>query len=158
MGLEPERVYKLLRDPKELARAADTFNNQPLLSQHIPVFAADYAELAKKFIVGATGSDSIFQAPYLRNSLVVWDGEMIRLIQSGEQKEISCGYHYEPDLTPGIYEGEKYDGIMRNIIGNHVALVKEGRAGSDVVIGDSCVHLDRTLRLANIGLKGRMLG
>ncbi|MCV5420626.1 DUF2213 domain-containing protein, partial [Escherichia coli] len=30
-----------------------------------------------------------------------------------------------------------YDGVMRDIVGNHVALVTEGRAGSDVVVGDS---------------------
>lgn len=137
MGLDPERIYKLLRHPDELARATATFNNQPLLSQHVPVFAADYAEQAKKFVVGATGSDAVFEPPYLRNSLVVWDGAAISAIKSGEQRELSCGYHYEPDMTPGIHDGEKYDGVMRNIVGNHVALVREGRAGPDVVVGDS---------------------
>src|SRR6202012_2673760 len=31
----------------------------------------------------------------------------------------------------------RYDGVMRDIVGNHVALVEEGRAGPDVMVGDS---------------------
>lgn len=137
LGLDLDQIYMLLRDPRELAKAVDSFNNLPVLSQHVPVFAADYAEQSKKYVIGATGSDAVFQAPFLRNSLSIWDGSAIAAIESGEAREISCGYHYTPDLTPGIFEGEKYDGIMRDIIGNHVAIVQEGRAGHDVVVADS---------------------
>lgn len=137
LGLDPDRIYFLLRDPEELERAAESFNNLPLLSQHVPVFAADYSETAKRYVVGATGSDATFERPYLRNSLKVWDGRAIAAIKSGEQKELSAGYHYRPDMKAGEYEGVKYDGVMRDIVGNHVALVREGRAGADVVVGDS---------------------
>ena len=137
MGLELDKVYYLLRDPEALAAAAPSFCNVPVLSQHIPVFADDYQERAKKYVVGTTGSDCVFQAPYLRNSLKIWDGEAIKAIMSGEQKQLSCGYHYRPVMKPGTYQGEKYDGVMLDIVGNHVALVKEGRAGADVVVGDS---------------------
>jgi len=44
-------------------------------------------------------------------------------------------------MTPGSYENERYDGVMRDIVGNHVALVKEGRAGPDVVVGDSAITI-----------------
>ena len=40
-------------------------------------------------------------------------------------------------MTPGVYEGERYDGVMTEITGNHVALVSDGRAGPDVVVADS---------------------
>src|SRR5262249_21805840 len=32
-----------------------------------------------------------------------------------------------------------YDGVMRNLRGNHVALVEDGRAGDDVVVGDAAL-------------------
>lgn len=134
LGLDPNRVYFLLRDPEELARAAPTFNNIPLLSKHIPVSAA---EPQKEFVVGATGSNASYQAPYLKNSLVVWDAVAIALIESEEQKELSSAYRYRADMTPGVYEGVAHDGVMRDIRGNHVALVEVGRAGPDVVVGDS---------------------
>lgn len=134
LGLDPNRIYFLLRDPEELARAAPTFNNIPLLSKHIPVSAA---EPQKEFVVGATGSNASYQAPYLKNSLVVWDAVAIALVESDEQKELSSAYRYRADMTPGMYEGVAYDGVMRDIRGNHVALVEVGRAGPDVVVGDS---------------------
>lgn len=134
LGLDANRIYFLLRDPQELEKAASTFNNIPLLSKHIPVSAA---EPQKEFVVGATGSNASYRAPYLKNSLVVWDAVAIALIESEEQKELSCAYRYQADMTPGVYEGVAYDGVMRNIRGNHVALVEVGRAGPDVVVGDS---------------------
>ena len=134
LGLDPEGVYLMLRHPDELAKGAPTFNNLPLLSQHVPV-SAD--EPMKDLVVGSVGSDVTFDAPYLKASLCVWDSVAIAAIESGEQKEISCAYHYVPDMTPGVFEGEQFDGIMRDIIGNHVALVEMGRAGPDVVVGDS---------------------
>ena len=51
-------------------------------------------------------------------------------------KELSCAYRYDPDFTQGTYDGQRYDFVMRNIRGNHVALVEEGRAGPDVVVAD----------------------
>jgi hypothetical protein len=134
LGLNPDKVYMLLRHPDELAKAAPTFNNIQLLSIHIPV-SAD--EPQKESVVGSTGTDAEFVAPYLNNSLVVWDAAAIAGIDSKEQCELSSSYRYTADMTPGVYEGTPYDGVMRNIQGNHVALVEVGRAGPDVVVGDS---------------------
>ena len=39
LGLDPDKVYKLLRDPDELAKAAPTFNNIPVLSRHVAAAA-----------------------------------------------------------------------------------------------------------------------
>ncbi|EFH1064328.1 DUF2213 domain-containing protein [Escherichia coli] len=134
LGLQPDKVYYLLRDPKELAKAASTFNNIPLLNEHIPVTAADPQKMA---VVGSTGTDAEFDGTYLKNSLVVWDADSIAGIETDEKKELSSAYKYVADMTPGVHEGQPYDGVMRDIVGNHVALVTEGRAGSDVVVGDS---------------------
>ena len=57
LGLAADTVYQLLRDPAELAKAAPTFNNLPLLSKHVPVFA-DKPE--KSLVVGSTGTDAEF--------------------------------------------------------------------------------------------------
>jgi hypothetical protein len=141
LGLDPNKIYNLLRDPEELKKAAPTFNNIPLIDayeqtgkEHIPVSARDPK---KEIVVGSTGTDAVFEEPYLKNSLVVWDATAIEGIDSEERKEISCAYYYRADMTPGTYQGISYDGVMRDIRGNHVALVAAGRAGSDVVVGDS---------------------
>ena len=132
-GLQPDKIYRLLRDPGELQRAADTFNNKPLLTIHKAQNAATHDH---ELTVGSV-SGPRFEPPYLKATLVVWDGDAIAGIQSGRQKELSSSYRYEYDPTPGTYEGQPYDGRMVNIVGNHVALVEKGRAGASVVVGDS---------------------
>lgn len=138
LRLDPDRIYKLFRDPEELEKAAPTFNNIPLLSRHVEVTADDHQP---DLVIGSTGTDAEFSAPFLDQSLVIWAKPGISAVESEARKELSSAYRYRADMTPGEFQGEKYDGVMRDIVGNHVALVKEGRAGADVVVGDSMENL-----------------
>lgn len=134
LGLDPNRVYMLYRDPGELFAAADTFRNLPLLMEHVPVSA----EAPQRDLwCGTIGSDVRFEAPYLKGSICVWTAEAIQLIEREIQEQLSSAYRYVADMTPGVSpEGVQFDGVMRNLQGNHVALVKHGRAGSDVIVAD----------------------
>lgn len=139
LGLEPDHIYYGLRDPDELAKAAPTFNGLPLLLNHHMITSE---EIPKDAIIGSTGTDATFEAPYLKNSLTVYDAAAQKLIESGAMQELSCGYLYTADFTPGEYDagnGQKipYDFVMRDIRGNHLALVERGRAGKDVYVADS---------------------
>lgn len=136
LELAADNVYQLLRDPEELARAAPTFDNLQVLSEHVPVTSWDDQSHMSDLTVGSTGTDAAFVDGYLTNSMVVWARRAIDGIESDEQRELSSAYRYRADMTPGNYNGVAYDGIMRDIIGNHVALVFEGRAGPDVLVGD----------------------
>ena len=133
LGLEPERLYRLLRDPVELARGAATFNSLPVLSEHAHVSAQTPRP---DLVVGATGTDASFNAPYLTSALVLWNAQAIARVRSGQQRELSCAYRYVPVMEAGQYEGQPYDGRMTQIRGNHVALVSTGRAGPDVLVAD----------------------
>lgn len=133
LGLDPQKVYQLFRAPEELEKAAETANNIQLLRRHIAVSADDPQ---KDDVVGSTGTDAAWSAPYLTNSLVIWDAAAIAGVETEAQCELSCSYRYVADMTPGEYEGKKYDGVMRDIAFNHVALVETGRAGPDVLVGD----------------------
>ena len=140
LGLDADKVYRLFRDPEELTKAADSFNGIKIQIIHKATSAQDHDHT---IVVGATGTNAAFEAPYLKNELVIWPQYAIDAIDSEKQKELSCGYKYRPDMTPGTYEGEDYDGVMRDIVGNHVALVKKGRAGPDVVVGDVAIVIDQ---------------
>ena len=136
LGLKPDQIYQLLRDPAELGKSADTFNGKPLLSLHKPQSANDHDH---ELTVGSV-HDVYWDAPYLRaREMAIWDGASIAGIETGDQKQLSSSYRYEADMTPGELNGVRYDGVMRNIRGNHVALVETGRAGSDVVVSDSAL-------------------
>lgn len=124
LGLKPNSVYEFYRDPDEMRKAAPTFEGIPLMVKHVPQTAD---EPRKEYQCGAVHSIS-FDGKHLRGDLLVSDGYAIELIESDELSDLSCGYRYEPDMTSGSYNGQKYDGVMRNIQGNHVALVDDGRA------------------------------
>lgn len=135
LGLSPDRVYYLYRDPVELERAAPTFARLPILDKHIPTFAT---KPNKENRIGTIGSDIRWDPPYLVADLTFWDAEAIEEIQDETIKELSCGYFYDADMTPGVTpDGQAYDGRITNIRGNHLAKVESGRAGADVVVADS---------------------
>ena len=133
-GLDPQKIYYLYRPAEELKKAAPTFNGIPLAFEHHEM-NADH--MPKEYIIGNLGTDAEFKAPYLVNSLVITDGEAIDAIERGEYKELSAAYLYTLVMEGGMHDGEHYDGYMTDIAGNHVALVREGRAGPDVAVADS---------------------
>ena len=133
LGLQPDTVYRLFRDPVELERGAATFARLPILSEHVPV-TVDTPR--PDLVVGAIGSEITFTPPYLDADLCVWDATAIAGIETDKVRELSCAYRYVPVMEPGEFEGQPYDGRMTEIQGNHLALVEVGRAGSDVVVAD----------------------
>lgn len=132
-GLDPQKVYYGLRDPQELQKSLPTWAGLPLHIEHHVDSADDPQKLTR---VGSVGTDVRWEAPYVDAPLTVWDRQAITAIEDGSFRELSCAYRYTPDFTPGVYEGAPYDFVMRDIRGNHVALVEEGRAGPDVVVAD----------------------
>lgn len=147
LGLIPDKKYMLLRDPEELRKAARTFNNLPVMNRHVPVTADTADSHQPEQIIGSSGTDAVYRHPYVDNSLVLWAKPAIDDVEDDRRRELSCAYRYDADMTPGVYEGQRYDGVMRNIRGNHIALVKDGRVGHDAVIGDeaprTCWPADR---------------
>lgn len=132
-GLDPQKVYYGFRDPRELQKSLPTWAGLPLHIEHHVDSADDPQKLTR---VGSVGTDVRWNAPYVDAPLTVWDRQAITGIEDGSFRELSCAYRYTPDFTPGEYEGAPYDFVMRDIRGNHVALVEEGRAGPDVVVAD----------------------
>lgn len=135
LGLDPNKEYNLLRDPEELRKALDTFAAIPLLIRHIPI---DAENPETESVIGAIGSEFEMDDEGRVWSLIrVTTQEGIDYIESKQLGELSAGYAYDADMTAGTFNGVPYDGIMRNIHGNHVAIVERGRIGSDAIIADS---------------------
>jgi uncharacterized protein len=135
LGLDPRRTYLLYRPPDQLARAVPSACGLPILTAHEPV---DAVEFRPDLLVGSTLNDARFQAPHLLCSIAIWSADAIKDIESGAKSSLSAGYRYRPIMRPGISpdSGERYDGIMSDIILNHVALVDVGRIGPSAVMAD----------------------
>jgi hypothetical protein len=125
MGLDPDKIYDLWRDSEALAAACSNLNGQPLMADHIGVSAQSPQQ---SMIVG-TLSDAEWDGKNIYATISVWDANAIRDIESGARRDLSCGYKYTPDMTPGkTPAGERYDGVMRGPFEwNHIALVPLGR-------------------------------
>lgn len=146
LGLEPQKIYRLYRDPMEFANGTMLVDGQevrtgawsadgkPLVIKHKAI-TAETPEQA--LWVGTVGACT-FEPPYLiARPLTVITAEAQELIEADEQRELSAGYRYRADMTPGVTpDGEPYDGVMRELKFNHVAIVREGRAGPDVHVAD----------------------
>ena len=137
LGLDPDKIYQIYRPGDEIEKAVDTFNGLPLMLDH---WDMDASNIPKDKVVGSLGTDSRYEAPYLKNSLIVTDSSAIKAIEDGSFSELSASYACDIDMTGGIFDGKSYDGMMKNIKGNHVALVQEGRAGHDVKVADSALE------------------
>jgi hypothetical protein len=136
LGLDAGKIYRVFRDPAELAKAVATFNGLPLLSQHVPVDAVDHRG---DLVVGALGDSAHFDGSLLTNSLVVWVQDSIDSVIDGTRSSISAGYRYRAVPERGVFRGEPYDLRMVDICANHAALVEDGRIGAVAVIGDSAL-------------------
>lgn len=137
--LEPDKIYNVYRSEDEL-KDPDTIKSFKLLpwtDEHTMLGAEDdgLTPAEKKGIHGVIGEDVYFEDGYLKGNLKIFSDELANLIDNGK-KELSIGYRciYEP--ATGVYNGQSYDFIQREIRGNHLALVDEGRSGHDVAVLD----------------------
>ena len=132
--LDPDKTYHLLRDPDELKKAVDSFNGKPLLWTHKSAGAEDFPS---DLVIGSTGSNAKFDGTNLTNDLVIWPQFATKAVEDGTRKNLSCGYAYKAKMEPGVYNGQRYDGKMTDISGNHIALVDQPRVPGSKVGGDN---------------------
>ena len=102
LRLDPYKLYRLLRDPDELAKAASTFNGVPILTEHVPISASDSRP---DLVVGATMSDCAFRFPYLSSELVRLGRGGDRASESGIKNELSAAYRFRVPHDPRRVHG-----------------------------------------------------
>lgn len=125
------------RPPEEVFHedSLASFGGAPVTVGHPPqgVTPANWAQESKGHIVEGTIRKD---GTHVAAALTVQDGATIARVDSGELCELSLGYSVDYDPTPGEYQGQRYDGVQRNIRGNHVALLPKGagRAGPDCAL------------------------
>jgi hypothetical protein len=109
-----------------LIQSADSFKMKPITLNHPPV--AVTPDNAKEYQVGSLGHGVYFDNGLLWMTGIITDREAINAVKAGTARQVSAGYNARVVQRP---DG-KYEQVER--IGNHVSLVRYGRAGSDVAI------------------------
>lgn len=59
------------------------------------------------------------------------DAQMLEDLKSGKKNDVSVGFLFDGDPTPGLWNGEAYDYVQRNMFPNHLAFgIERGRCPS----------------------------
>jgi hypothetical protein len=131
----PGKIVRMLRPDTEVfstdSLASIAF--KPVTNNHPPnnISAKD----AKNYIIGIA-KEAMQESDYVKGELTIYDQKTIDDIKGGK-KQISLGYSSDWEMKEGIdSKFGPYDGIMKNIRANHIAIVANGRAGNNVKILD----------------------
>lgn len=121
---DPDKIVNVERTDDEVFsdKAMASFENKAVCIEHPDhdVNAENHNELAVGFVRDIhKGEDN--GKPVMMGTLVITDKDAVEAVESGEYKELSCGYDCDID--------DDDNSQQRNIRGNHVALCKHGRAG-----------------------------
>jgi hypothetical protein len=142
-NLDLDKLYNVYRPAEELSKpeTIDSFKLLPWVDEHAMLGAAEDGKTPAEQhgVQGVIGEDVRFdpKTNYLVANLKIFSDSMSKSIDVDEKKEISAGYYCDFIKESGVYDGENYDFVPRNIRGNHIALVWEGRSGPDVSVLDS---------------------
>lgn len=133
VGKPDKAVVKVNRPEEEVFNPAAmaSFEGKPFTDEHPPVLLnPDNVSAYEKGHVQNVRRGSGEWSDYLVADIHIHDAATIQAIRDGK-RQISCGYEVEYD--------EAQDGTLtqKNIRGNHVALVPEGRAGARAAIMDT---------------------
>lgn len=134
---DPNRKINLYRSPEEVfaVDSLASFENAPITIGHPKewVNPQNWSQLAK----GEAVEVKKVTDTHVGAKIVLKSEDAIKAVKTGT-KELSNGYEFEIEWTKGaIVDGIEYDGLQRNIRGNHVAIVDKARCGSTCRIFDS---------------------
>ena len=128
-------VQKEYRPPNQVfdSGSMNTFCMRPVTNDHPPTMLD--STNTRQYAIGMSGQTIKRDGDWMVGTLAIFDSETIKAMDAGEKRQVSNGYDAELELTPGVTpDGEHYDAIQTNIIGNHIAIVKTARAGKDAAI------------------------
>lgn len=118
-------IRRELRLPEEVfaAESLASYKGKPVILTH-EAGLVDVENVQQEHI-GTILSEGIQDGDNVRAQIVIHDAESLDY----GLRELSLGYTQTPDETPGVWNGQPYDAIQRNIQINHLALVEKARAG-----------------------------
>lgn len=130
------RIFQVYRPGEELSApdALASFRLMPIIDDHT-MLGEGHTPAEDVGVAGVIGENVKFDRGVMTANLKIFSKALAQKIKNGKT-ELSCGYRCVYDFTPGVWNGQPYDAIQRQIRANHLALVDEGRMGPEVSILD----------------------
>lgn len=134
--LPGDQAFKVYRPAEELADedTIASFRLMPFIDEH-EVLGDNATAPERKGIQGYIGEQVRFESPYLLGNIMIPSRAAQIAIDAGKI-ELSPAYRCVYEKKDGVFEGQPYQFIQRQIRANHLALVTEGRTGPDVAVLD----------------------
>ena len=129
----PEDVF----DPESLA----SYKGKPIIITHDAGMVTK--DNVQKFQIGTILTEGYRSGEDIRAEIVIHNTDAMK---DCGLKELSLGYSLDLDETPGVWNGQRYDAIQRNIRINHLALVREARAGDQARLNIDGRDTENTLK------------
>lgn len=152
-GMSPNQIVRLHRPSEELFRpeTVASFHSKPVINgTHKTITADNWKDHAVGDIFDPQPSDTTLKV----GKFSVKDKSAIADINSGK-KFLSIGYKFDIDLTPGTTAtGDQYDGVQRNIIGNHVLITATPRGGPVCAIADTATVEQGERKMRKVTVNG----
>lgn len=135
--LVPTQTYYVYRPFAEISSAEtlESFDGIPFIDDHEMVgedFTPCDQRPAGGVLMNPVKDD---ESRTVKGDIKIFSEKMKEKIHSGK-KELSLGYSCVYSPEKGIFNGQSYDFVQKEIRGNHLALVEKGRMGSDVRVYD----------------------
>ena len=138
---EPDKIYYVYRSGETLAKSVDTWDNppKPFINDH-EMLGEGFSKIDDRPVQGVI-HNPVFEDDTLYADISVYSESLKDKIENGK-KELSLGYFCKYRKEKGIYKGQAYDYVQEDMVGNHIALVDNGRCGSSVRVFDSKCTMD----------------
>ena len=121
------------RPPEEVSHPDSllSMGGLPVTLEHPPQLLTP--DTVRQHTRGHSGTQVEFTDGFVHGTVTLTDREAIEAVKRRDAVELSVGYRCDYDPTPGTApDGTRYDGVQRNISGNHLAVTRKARAGSEV--------------------------
>lgn len=126
-------ILNIYRSQEEVfsIKSISSFQGKIVTDNHPPELLNP--ENAQRYCKGTVDNvrQSNEEKDLLLADLIIYDKRLIKEIREKEKREVSCGYEFE------IQKNDDGTYSQINIIGNHVAIVENGRAGDRCKVLDS---------------------
>lgn len=118
----------------ELGKNPEAWNHKPVVIYH-PTLNGEGISACNPSVVKNQGVGILFNTGFDgRLKTEVWldmpklktvDNRVHTSVQNNEMVEISTGLFNDPDMTPGEWNGEKYNGSVKGIVPDHLAILPD---------------------------------
>lgn len=134
--LDPDKIYNVLRPEEELSskKFLESVKLIPWLDNH-EMIGEGATPAEEKGVEGTTGEDVYYNNGTVFSNLKLFSKDLADKVKN-MKNELSLAYRCRYEQKTGIYKGQSYDFIQRDLIGNHLASVENGRMGSSVAVLD----------------------